>query len=180
MKLYELSQAQETYRAELEYRIAQMTDAETGEFTATDEDMATLAHLSEAATLAEVDLDDKAETIALFVLDLDAEAKAIKEQEQKLAKRRKTLENKSDWLRAYLSSNITGRKVKTPRVTIGWRKSTAVETDDQFVEWALESGDQYLRFKTPEVDKTAVKEALKAGLEVPHATLVERETMTIK
>lgn len=180
MKLYELSQAQETYRAELEYRIAQMTDAETGEFTATEEDMARLAELSEAATLAEVDLDDKAETIALFTLDLDAEAKAIKEQEQKLAKRRKTLENKSEWLKAYLASNITGRKIRTPRVTIGWRKSTAVETDDDFLVWAMSNDDQYLRFKSPEVDKTALKEALKAGVEVPHAALVERETMTIK
>lgn len=180
MKLYELSQAQEQYRNSIERLILDMTDPDTGEFLASDESVEAMMTLSDLAQMTEADLDSKAETIGLFIIDLDAEADAIKEQEAKLAKRRKTIEKKSAWMRAYLSQNIAGRKIKTPRVTINWRKSSAVEVDSEFLAWARENGDQYLRYKDPEVNKTAIKDAIRAGTEVPHASIVERETILIK
>ena len=180
MRLSELSAAQEKYRDAIERLIIEMTDPETGEFLASDDNVEAVMTLNDLAQMTEADLDAKAETIALYVLDIDAEAKAIKEQEQKLAKRRKTLENKGNWLRSYLSSNLHGRKVSTPRMQITWRKSTVVEVEDEFVAWAMENGDQFLRYKAPEVDKTALKNAIKSGADVPFAGLVERESMNIK
>ena len=40
--------------------------------------------------------------------------------------------------------------------------------------------EQFLRFKDPELDKTAVKKALKNGETVEGCTLVEKQNMTIR
>ena len=39
---------------------------------------------------------------------------------------------------------------------------------------------QYLKFEEAELDKTAVKKAIKAGEEVPGCVLVERQNIVIK
>jgi hypothetical protein len=74
---------------------------------------------------------------------------------------------------------LNGEKFKTARLSVSYRTSKAVEVDNEFLKWAMSNGEQYLRYKEPEVDKTAVKEALEKG-EVPHAALVERVSVTIK
>ena len=182
MKLYELTAEQERFRAALETQMAMMTDEETGEFIGDDTDLAMLADIAAAEEEAANAVDEKAETIGLFSLDLDAEAAAIKAEEAKLAKRRKTLENKSKWLKAYLAKNLNGRKVSTPRMTINWRSSKSVEFDDTdaFIGWALEHDNRYLRYKTPEIDKTEVKRALEMGAVIPHAEMVVKKNMSIK
>lgn len=65
-------------------------------------------------------------------------------------------------------------------MAISYRKSTAVELDDNFVEWAQENADDLLTYKAPEPNKTAIKDRLKEGGELSHATLVERQNISIK
>ena len=74
---------------------------------------------------------------------------------------------------------LNGEKFKTDRVEISWRGSEQVQTDEDFILWALEN-NAYLRFKEPEVDRAALKDALKQGIEVPHAVLVENQNIQIK
>lgn len=184
MKLYELTAAQEAYRAEIAAHIAEMTDPDTGEFLGTETDMATLGALTDAESATEADIEAKAETIGLTIIDMEAEAAAIKAEEQKLAKRRNTLENKAKWLRGYLSSNMVGHKMSTPRFTMTWRTSRAAEVNPEdtakFIEWAERNADQYLRFKAPEINKVELKKALEAGASIPYAELVTRNNMSIK
>lgn len=74
---------------------------------------------------------------------------------------------------------MNGEKFKTDRVQISWRRSEQVETDADFMLWAKEHS-AYLRFKEPEVDKAALKDALKSGIEVPGAHLVENNNIQIR
>ena len=157
MNLYELSKAIEEFDLEV--------DEETGEITNAEE--------LDAITM---ERDEKIENIALWVKDLGAEAAAIKAEEQALAKRRKTAENKAEWLKGYIKDALAGEKFKTPRVAISYRTSEAVEVTDQD---QLPEG--CLTYKVEiKPNKDAIKKELKSGVIVPGAELVKRTSLQIK
>lgn len=54
----------------------------------------------------EFEFTEKVENIAKLIKGLEAEEKAIKEEEERLSKRRKALENKREWLKQYLMENM--------------------------------------------------------------------------
>ena len=58
---------------------------------------------------------------------------------------------------------------------MSFRATEAVEIADIY-----KVDENYLRYKEPEADKTAIKEALKAGKTVAGATLVENTSVIIK
>lgn len=146
-------------------------DPDTGEITV-DNDMLD-------ALLME--RDAKIENIACYIKNLVAESKAIKEEETALSARRKTTEKKAERLKDYLTYALQGEKFQTAKCAVSFRKSSAVEVDDCFVEWAQTSGnEELLRYKDPEVNKTAVKERLASGEELDFARLVQNTSITIK
>lgn len=146
-------------------------DPDTGEITV-DNDMLD-------ALLME--RDAKIENIACYIKNLVAESKAIKEEETALSARRKTTEKKAERLKDYLTYALQGEKFQTAKCAVSFRKSTSVEVDDSFVEWAQASGNEdLLRYKLPEVDKTAVKERLTGGEAFDFARLVQNTSITIK
>lgn len=123
----------------------------------------------------------KIENIACYIKNLAAEAKAIKEEEMALSARRKTTEKKAERLKDYLTYALQGEKFQTAKCAVSFRKSSAVEVDDCFVEWAQTSGnEELLRYKEPEVNKTAVKERLTGGEAFDFARLVQNTSITIK
>lgn len=162
MTLYELTQG-------IEEALEGAIDPETGEIIASD--------LFEAYEALELQRNEKIENIGLFIKNLEADAKAIREEEKALASRRKTCENKAESLKQYLQFCLHGEKFQSPRLAVSFRKSQKVDVDENRL---AEIPEQYLRHKDPEVDKTAVKEALKAGETVPGCTLVDNVSMIIK
>ena len=162
MKLYE-------YPAELETLI----DLETGEITD-----------PEAFNALQLEYEDKVEGLALWVKDLTAEAAAIQNEIKTLQQRQKAAEHKADSLREYLTRVLGGEKFKTARVAISYRTTQAVEIEDDgaVIEWACKSGkdDEYLRYPDPQINKNAVREALKAGEHIPDARLVSHTSTIIK
>ena len=118
--------------------------------------------------------EEKTENIILLIKDLTAENKAISEEEQALAKRRRAGENRVEWLKNYLTASLEGEKFKTPRCSASYRKTASVSIID---ESAIPS--EYIRTKT-EPNKMAIKDALKAGETVPGATLEDRVSLIIK
>lgn len=136
----------------------------------TDEAMERLQQL-------QMDEQTKIENVACYIKDLNAESKAIREEEKALADRRKVKENKAERLKNYLSDYLQsngGTKYETPRAILSFRKSEAVSIDDD----ALIPED----FKTyePKISKTQIKEAIKAGQEVPGAKIVTNQSLQIK
>ena len=157
MKLYEIPG-----------EITDLLDPETGEIT----DEEALGKLLRK-------WNNGVEWLALEVKNSLAEAEALKKEKEAFAARQKTAENRAKSLKNYLGFLLNGEKFKTDRVQISWRRSEQVQTDDEFMLWAKEHS-AYLRWKEPEVDKSALKDALKQGIEVPHAVLVENQNIQIK
>lgn len=119
--------------------------------------------------------DIKIENIACWIKDLNAEAKALKEEKDNLDKRKKVCENKADSLKKYLQNYLGGEKFKTSKCAISYRNSESVEVSDVKL-----LTDEYLKFAEPTANKTAIKEALKSGEEVAGASLIKKVSIQIK
>lgn len=133
-----------------------------------------------------LELDTKIENIGCYIKNLEADVEALKKEEDNLKIRRKGAENKIEGLKRYLNGYLTAVypneddrrkwKFKTPKVVLGYRKSTTVEVPD------LEKLDKnFIKIKTEtSADKTAIKEAIKNGTEVKGAFLKDNINLSIK
>ena len=123
----------------------------------------------------EQDFDKKCEQIALAQLMTTLEADAIKEQKMKLAKRQAQAEKKAKSISDFLARVMDGRKLKTPRVTVSYRKSETVVIDN-----TAKLPEEFLTYKNPEPNKVALKKAIKLGREIEGVTLEEHNNIQIK
>ena len=163
MTLYEIDKSIEA--------LVNAVDPDTGEITVDNEALDALL----------MERDAKVENIACCIKKLTADAKALKEEEAALSARRKTAEKKVERLKDYLTYALQGEKFQTAKCAVSFRKSSSVEVDDCFVEWAQTSGnEELLRYKEPEVNKTAVKERLTGGEAFDFARLVQNMSITIR
>lgn len=92
--------------------------------------------------LAELDLkiDDKLESIGLYILSQRATAKMLKEEEARIAARRKTIERGTEGLEAYAERLMLAggkEKVKTPRVTVAMQLNNPALVVDE-AKWGQE------------------------------------------
>lgn len=123
------------------------------------------------------DVGAKLDNCAKLIATWQAECAAMREEEQRLADRRRSLEREIDSLCAYVGRCLgAGNRYKTNLFTFGWRKSEAVELDCVDVRMLPEL---YQRTRI-EADREAIKRDLKAGASVPYARLVERQNLQIK
>ena len=157
---------------EINKQIEALIDPETGEIAE-----------GNAFDQLEMMRDEKLENIALWIKDLSAEEDAIAKEISNLKERKEKAAKKQESLKTLLLRELNGQKFSTPRCAISFRRSQKVEVDEeQFLKWALEEdyGDEYLRFKLPEIDKQLLKERLKDGVEIPYARLTENTSVQIK
>ena len=155
IKLYEISQAYQ--------QLLEMEELEEGY----------LEGLQEQA-------EEKLTNIGVVIKTLNAEADAIKLEENKLNERRKAIENKSERLKQYAQENMKVLgffKVKSPICELSLAKNPPklVITDKEHIED---------RFKTEElvvnIDNAAIKEELKNGVLFNWAELVQEKSIRIK
>ena len=125
-------------------------------------------------------LQEKAVNVAKFMQNLDAAAKAIKEAEQQMAKRRKAIENRARWIKDYLKQNMEAAgitKIESPWFSLSIQKNPpSVEVLD---ESALPE-DYKTEVVTVTIDKAAIKEALKEGEDVPGAVLKQGTRLAVR
>ena len=82
--------------------------------------------MESALSQVEDNIESKSESIAKLVKGIDGDIEALKEEEKRLAKRRKTLENKQNNIKLYLENQLKAMdidKVKTPLFTISIQKN---------------------------------------------------------
>lgn len=146
-------------------------------------------------------LADKLDDCACAYKGLIAEAKEIKAEEAALAARRKVKENEAARLASYIDhclkdsagEGVKPEKFETARNVLSYRASEAVDVPDveSVVKWihshdGVEVGgvtvkqNELLNFKLPDLSKTALKAALKAGLVIPGATVKKSFNLQIK
>lgn len=142
--------------------------------------------ISDTLEALDGEFDEKADDTACYVKQLLSDAQAIKEEAANLNERAAAKVHKADRLMDYLYQQFLARgkdKLETTRNVLKIRKNPpAVKIDDEaaFIGWAQFHKSDLLAFHDPTVNKTAVKNALKAGEEIPHAQLVSGEKLTLK
>ena len=156
-----------------------------------EEDPATREALEEAwfNTLdgIEAGFEVKAESVAQYIKTLKASAAAVRAEEKALAARRKTMEKHAERLTAYLMGcmqAVRRNKIETPLCRISLRnnaESVSIPDEIRLVEYlqAIDR-DDLLRYKDPEIDRTAVKDFLQSGGMLEGAFLVRTQSLVIK
>lgn len=122
-----------------------------------------------------IERDRKIEGLACWIKNLKAKGEALKNEMDSLAKRRKAAENKAQQMKEYLSHVLAGQKFETSKVLISWRKSSSVEVPD-----IQELDEEYLTYKEPDINRTAIKQAIKSGVSVKGAYIAEKQNIQIK
>lgn len=131
----------------------------------------------EAIAALEMERDKKIENLGCWYKNLLADAEALKAQKNAFAEREKAKKDKAESLRGFLGRYLNGKKFETAKVAMSFRKSEAVEFDAKCIG---DVPEEFLKFKDPELDKVAVKKAIKAGETVPGCELVARQNLQIK
>ena len=125
-------------------------------------------------------MQDKIENIGCWVKNLLSNADQLDAEIKSLTERKKSAKNKAESLKKYLSDFLNGSKFESSKVSIFYRKSESVEVMDIEQIKLLENCDDYLTYKEPEANKTAIKDAIKHGVIVPGCSLVEKQNIQIK
>ena len=143
-----------------------------------DLDPQTLADTLEAV---EGELEIKAENYAKVMKNLEGDISAIKAEIERLSDKKKALENNIKNMKAALQGamEITGKiKFKTELFSFGIQKnvpSVVIDTDVNNLP------PEFLKFRDPEVNKTAIKEAILNGEDlVGFAHLEQGQSLRIR
>ena len=130
----------------------------------------------------EGEFEDKADGYAKVIAQLTAEADALKKEADRIAARKKALENNAKRIKDNLQSAMIAcgkRKFKTTLFSFGIQKNPAsvvMETTAVF-----DIPPEYLVIPDPTIDKTAIKEALKNGVDLSGiAHLEQAESLRIR
>ena len=126
--------------------------------------------------------EEKRDSTASWIKSIDAEEKAVDEEAKKLIERRNALRRKSERLKEYLAADLDGQAWKNEHHDLRFRRTTSVEItdEDRAIAWLMDHDEDALTYQQPKISKTAVKELIKAGNDIPGAELVERQSMQIK
>lgn len=160
-KLYEI---QDDLARIIEFGADRFVDGESGEIIS-KEDFDAL----------QMEWQDKIEGVALGYKNEDAEAKAIKEEIDKLTERMNRHKRKAEGYKNFLAMVLEGKKFETAKALVKPTKSKVCEWDGSF-----EGLEKYAIPQEPKFDKASARKDLLAGVEVPHCTLVEKTSVSIK
>ena len=154
---------------EIDKAIMECVDLETGEIIDTEQ-----------LDKLQMERDNKIENVACWIKELKVEAEALKAEKQALAERQKTAERKAESLKKWLAYALQGEKFNTTKCAVSFRKSEAVEVTDEGLNNLMKEHDELLTYKAPEPNKTAIKQAIKDGLNVAGVQLVRNISTIIK
>ena len=145
-------------------------DANTGEIDTEKVEL----YLSNLQIEKEVKLDH----YGRYIKNLEAEAKALEEQEKIFKQRRQRLERKAEWFKKAVVSSLMlsgDKKFESINVVFSTRKTQKVEVDEKVLD------KRYMREKVEySADKELIKQAIANGEEVPGAWIVTNINLTVK
>ena len=146
-----------------------------------DEETGELGSVVQALDALRMAREEKLENVACWVKNLCAEADAIREEENRLIKRRKSAETKAARLKAWLLAAMTREdgttdKIKTGRVSISVKRNPPSTVVNDLL---LPSTYKVAKI-TYQANKELIKRELLAGGEVPGAYLEYGRSVVIK
>ena len=140
-------------------------------------------------TLDSVDgeLEDKLANCGSYIKQLCAEAGALDDEIKSLRQRSEVKKREIERMKQYIISCMDAvgcTKVDEPLAKLSIRnnpESVSVADEREFIRWAQTSDrDDLLRYSMPDINKTAIKDALRSGAEIPGAQLVRTKSLIIK
>jgi hypothetical protein len=161
-----LYHAAESVRALLD-----QVDSETGE-------------LPEGFEQARAIVATKAQAVAAFILENEAQAVMVEAHAKALLDRVKTARKRSEWLKQYLHGHMDACGILSIKSDCGTFAVKLEKERDESVEIfdAAQLPADYLR-EVPaksEPDKALIRKALKDGFDVPGAKLTAKDRLTLK
>lgn len=161
-----LYQAAEGVRALLD-----QIDVETGE-------------LPEGFEQARAIVATKAQAVAAFILENEAQAKMVEDHAKALLDRVKTARRRSEWLKQYLHSHMSACGVLSIKADDGTFSAVLSPGRDKSVEIfdAAQLPQDYMR-EIPakwEPDKALIRKALDDNFTVPGAKLIAKDRLTLR
>lgn len=132
------------------------------------------------------EFEEKADNLACIIKDCLSDAVALKNEAIALETRHKAKKAKADWLTEYLYQQMSAvgkKEIETTRNLLKIKNtpsSVKIADINAFIAWATLEHEEFLRQKAPEADKTAIKNAIKQGQELPGVTLESGEKLSIK
>lgn len=133
----------------------------------------------------EADFEVKAESIACFIKALSGEADALEKEKKNISSRLKAKNNLIERLKTMLVENMTAierKKIDMPKAKISLRnnqETAQFANEKEFITWAGLNRPDLLKY-TPEISKTAVKNALQNGEKIQGAALGRTVSVIIK
>lgn len=124
-------------------------------------------------------IEVKAENIAKWIRNLEADKKAFEEEEKRFKEKKQAADNRIKSLKLYLEDNM--RLTGKTKFKAGFF-SFAIQNNPPSVEVFDEAliPKQFLIEQPPKIDRAGIKELLKAGEEVPGAELKQTEGLRIR
>ena len=155
MKLYEITQAYEN--------LASLEDKE---------------EVGKYLDLIEDEFNQKAENTVKVIKNIGADIKALRDEEKRLAQKRKSLQSNQDWLKSYLQNNMErlgDKKIKAGIFNIN------IQKNPQSIKILDEATipDKY-KIASYRIDKKTLKDDIKNGVEIEGAELVQTEGIRIR
>ncbi len=127
--------------------------------------------------MIKIEVENNGNNLVAFYKDLDADIAKNKEVAKMYGEYARKLEKKKENIKktlTYFMHATNTREIKTDYAKISFRKSKSVEIDDETL-----LGDEYFVMKK-EASKSKITEALKAGVDVQGARLIENRNLQIK
>lgn len=140
-------------------------------------------------TLDAVDgeMEDKLANCGAFVKQLSSEVDALEAEIKSLRNRSAAKKREIDSFKTYIMGCMESadvKKVDKPLAKLTIRQNAeSVEVADEknFIEWAQSHDhDDLLRYSMPDINKTAIKDAIRSGTDIPGAQLVRTKSLIIK
>ena len=154
-------------------KLYEITDAYLGldEVEKTDEIIKVLDGIKD-------EFDKKAENTVKVIRNFEADIQALRDEEKRLADKRKSLEKKKEDLKEYLYFNMERMKVKKVNagifdINIQKNPQSIKILDDSIIP------DKY-KILTYNLDKKQLKDDIKNGVEIDGAELVQTEGIRIR
>jgi hypothetical protein len=131
-------------------------------------------------------IEKKIENIACVIKELENNTGIVNNEIDRLSERATRYYKNLKVLKSYVVNTmeqVGKKKIETPTMTLGVRKSESTEIDSAFIEEAKEKNLYKLMRIVPErveADKTAIKEYIKQGNKLEHAKIVEKKNLSIR
>lgn len=171
MKLYEINAEILRLTDQIEF------DEETGEI------LCDIDAIYDAIGALQMEKKSILEYLAKIVLNLRAEAAAVKTEEQRLKARRERLAKKEERLMKILDRECAGEKTDLGVATFFYRKTSHVDVSDaaKAIRWLKRNKHpDCFRVPAPEVAKTEVRKLINAGTKVPGCAVVEDYSCSLR